>query len=495
MAVIQDGRFIVGSSNEVVHQIRNKGYEVQMEQTRIWPGFEISKVSNSLRFTWDPELGGIQGNEAIPNNADSDIVYEFDPAGGTGRVGIRSIETSKWHRTKFRCLVISTNDTVDNDEPPTKITSITNDESGNNIAGSVAKVKTSTYSSLGSFKSSEYGHFADNLSSIYYDNEQIFYEEGSLNGQIKVIEYLITPYRNDDSGLPASNDCIYIHYKVEANNNVSNRGTVVIVDRLYTMFDSNIDLWNIPIPNTSYIRNEVLKVIQFFQKPNILYYTRLSWVSDPKNNFNSSPIISNSNEMNYNDSNKILWLYIELGISPNGGKTIYWNDSHKNSSSSTQALKNLGLSASVPNITSNMLSFEISGVDAKRFVTPSILGTYGSNPSKYVKISYKTYVPNNEANNLNRHQTYYVKKNNLEHEKYGSISTTSMQTINGKNYIASNYNDPNSPSSSFSNVRTKFKISRKTDTDPWYSTLKVILNIDKTNYPQFKREKYHGETA
>lgn len=73
--------------------------------------------------------------------------------------------------------------------------------------------------------------------------------------------------------------------------------------------------------------------MKVWQKPNILYYAHLKFINLDYTDYDNPP--SNANVMehwysNWDVKRREILLYIEFGVSPNGGKTIWWNGLESN---------------------------------------------------------------------------------------------------------------------------------------------------------------------
>ena len=240
-----------------------------------------------------------------------------------------------------------------------------------------------------------------------------------------------------------------------------------------------------------------VKLASWWQKPNILYYCHANWVDADGN-----AITKDSCE--YNELNVGVYLHIELGISPDGGNTIFWNDSHKNSTR-YQAIKNL--SASVPDVlTTNAITVEISGTDRNRFLPNyGIQIANGKSPDKILRILlYPKYV-NNEDNNTNYPiENYYVGYTSDDYNNSANPNNKKHDSdivgINGKNWAQSGYmsqseSNVDTPSNAeFCDVSTTFRIKRMRSTSPWNINLTVKVNINKDTCPGYMRqERYTTE--
>ena len=392
MVVIRNGRFISRkkTSSDEVHQMRSNGsygYELKYDKKRIWPSFNVNCLENTLSFHWDTKdgLGGIQGNKPIPDNSSIDKIHEFDPNGGNGYINLIDRETSLWHRPELQILVIGPNDGND-----IKIGSIDSIKLPGNI-DSAGKIEAST-----DFSNDD----IDKVKNLYKEEFNVSPDDIVIN------KYRIKPnqpdefydhdgnYTDDYKYTPCykSKEDFWTHFTVNPNNSTNNRYGMIIISKIYTKIGETINLLKL---------GNSVKLASWWQKPNILYYCHANWVDADGN-----AITKDSCE--YNELNVGVYLHIELGISPDGGNTIFWNDSHKNSTR-YKAIKNL--SASVPDVlTTNAITVEISGTDRNRFLSNyGVQIANGNSADKIIRILlYPKYV-NNEDNNTNYPiENYYV---------------------------------------------------------------------------------------
>lgn len=489
MVVIRNGRFISRkkTSSDEVHQMRSSGsygYELKYDKKRIWPSFNVNCLENTLSFHWDTKdgLGGIQGNKPIPDNSSSDKIHEFDPNGGNGYINLIDRETSLWHRPELQILVIGPND-------------------GNDIKiGSIDSIKLpGNIDSAGTIEAST--DFSDNdidkVKKLYAEE----FKDVSTDN-IVINKYRIKPnqpdefydgngnYTDDYKYTPCykSTEDFWTHFTINPNNSTNNRYGMIIISKIYTKIGETINLLEL---------GNSVKLASWYQKPNILYYCHANWVDVDGN------AITNDN-CEYNELNAGVYLHIELGISPDGGNTIFWNDSHKNSAK-YQAIKNL--SASVPDVlTTNAITVEISGTDRNRFLSNyGVQIANGNSADKILRILlYPKYV-NNEDNNTNYEiEKYYIgytsddynisaNTNNKKHD-------SDIVGINGKNWAQSGYmaqseSNVDTPSNTeFCDVSTTFRIKRMRSTSPWNINLKVKVNINKDTCPGYMtQERYTTE--
>lgn len=493
MVVIRNGRFISRkkTSSDEVHQMRYKsngdngyGYELKYNKKRIWPSFNVNCLENTLSFHWDTTdgLGGIQGNKPIPDNSSSDKIHEFDPNGGNGYVNLIDRETSLWHRPELQILVIGPND-------------------GNDIQiGSIESIKLpGNIDSAGTIEVST--DFSDND----IDKVKKLYAkefENVSTDNIVINKYRIKPnqpdefydgngnYTDDYKYTPCykSTEDFWTHFKVNPNNSTNNRYGMIIISKIYTKIGETINLLEL---------GNSVKLASWSQKPNILYYCHANWV-----NPNNVGITNDSCE--YNELNVGVYLHIELGISPDGGNTIFWNDSHKDSTK-YKAIKNL--SASVPDIlTTNAITVEIDGTDKNRFLSNYGVQIYnGNSADKIVRILlYPKYV-NNEDNNTNYPiEKYYIGYTSDDYNNSANLNNKKHDSdivgINGENWAQSGYmsqseSNVDTPSNiEFCDVSTTFRIKRMRSTSPWNINLTVKVNINKDTCPGYMtQERYTTE--
>ena len=492
MVVIRNGRFIYRkkTSSDEVHQMRYKsngdngyGYELKYNRNRIWPSFNVNCLDNTLSFHWDTKdgLGGIQGNKPIPDNSSSDKIHEFDPNGGNGYINLIDRETSLWHRPELQILVIGPND-------------------GNDIKiGSIDSIKLpGNVDSAGTIKeSTDFSN--DDVNKV----KELYAEEFNVSADDIVInKYRVKPnqpdefydhdgnYTDDYKYTPCykSTEDFWTHFTVNPNNSTNNRYGMIIISKIYTKIGETVNLLEL---------GKFVKLASWYQKPNILYYCHANWVDADGN-----AITNDSCE--YNELNVGVYLHIELGISPDGGNTIFWNDSHKNSTR-YQAIKNL--SASVPDVlTTNAITVEISGTDRNRFLPNyGIQIANGKSADKIIRILlYPKYI-NNEDNNTNYSiENYYVGYTSDDYNNSANSNNKKHDSdivgINGKNWAQSGYmsqseSNIDTPSNAeFCDVSTTFRIKRMRSTSPWNINLKVKVNINKDTCPGYMtQERYTTE--
>lgn len=500
MVVIRNGRFISRkkTSSDEVHQMRYKsngdngyGYELKYNRNRIWPSFNVNCLENTLSFHWDTKdgLGGIQGNKPIPDNSSSDKIHEFDPNGGNGYVNLIDRETSLWHRLELQILVIGPNDandikigSIDSIKLPGNADSAGTIEASTDFSNDdIDKVKKLYEKEFKNYKVST-DNIVINKYRVKPNQPDEFYEYDEKYHKVKYTDdYKYTPcYKSTED--------FWTHFTVNPNNSTNNRYGMIIISKIYTKIGETINLLKL---------GNSVKLASWWQKPNILYYCHANWVD-----VNGNAITNDNCE--YNELNVGVYLHIELGISPDGGNTIFWNDSHKNSTR-YQAIKNL--SASVPDVlTTNAITVEISGTDRNRFLSNyGVQIANGKSADKIIRILlYPKYI-NNEDNNTNYPiEKYYVGYTSDDYNNSANPNNKKHDSdivgINGKNWAQSGYmsqseSNVDTPSNTeFCDVSTTFRIKRMRSTTPWNINLTVKVNINKDTCPGYMRqERYTTE--
>ena len=500
MVVIRNGRFISRkkTSSDEVHQMRYKsngdngyGYELKYNRKRIWPSFNVNCLENTLSFHWDTKdgLGGIQGNKPIPDNSSSDKIHEFDPNGGNGYMNLIDRETSLWHRPELQILVIGPNDandikigSIDSIKLPGNVDSAGTIEASTDFSNDdIDKVKKLYEKEFKNYKVST-DNIVINKYRVKPNQPDEFYEYDDKKHIAKFTDdYKYTPcYKSTED--------FWTHFTVNPNNSTNNRYGMIIISKIYTKIGETINLLEL---------GNSIKLASWWQKPNILYYCHANWVD-----VNGNAITNDNCE--YNELNVGVYLHIELGISPDGGNTIFWNDSHKNSTR-YQAIKNL--SASVPDVlTTNAITIEISGTDRNRFLSNyGVQIANGKSADKIIRILlYPKYI-NNEDNNTNYPiEKYYVGYTSDDYNNSANPNNKKHDSdivgINGKNWAQSGYmsqseSNVDTPSNAeFCDVSTTFRIKRMRSTSPWNINLTVKVNINKDTCPGYMRqERYTTE--
>lgn len=422
----------------------------------IWPRYELGFVDGSFNY-WIPTdgSGGLQGcTDKLNRNlnftsredgSDSEEYgYELDPAGGNGEFKLIIRESTLWHRMSIKIRLETETNYLDD-----------------------TTLKLSGASCP--YKINESDNTSVKLLSRTVSGTKVTYD-------YKIIPNGITTRRDKDQTLKESDEYdVKIDFKLGPNNNPSNsRGTVSIVS-YYDSLDEEI----------LFKTDQRPILFKWWQKPNLLYYVEMGFVEKPAT-AKSTPRIASSEyyKNNYNNTNFDLFLFIEFGISLDGGLNINWNQDWEKflANKGITTINPEAISTVVPSdlATSGKFTFVIYGENKERFVIPSqnislyfdksdYVGSY----AKYFKIGLSSTSANTEYTNdaSHIHQSYYVDPSELKN--------TASYNENMKAIASWEAN-------SKSNI--SFLLRRISTTDPWKCKVKASLEYIKGQM------KYRGST-
>lgn len=506
MPVILQGGHIYQGTNRTLPKIWSGGKAAKLgfhSQDWDWSNLSFDGSKASFSFVPDPEDGGLQGDFSIgtgsgtskyPNTQDTynynNVLYEIDPAGGTGSFSILSRDLSYWH--KYGPLLLSYQYTKQDNE-------LTFSECKFSITNSTNFNSVSTLDLLSNTtKSGQREYKVVNAVKINTtdDTKNTNYVPNSSSSTDLAINFKIGPNNTPEASYT---DVIFVGFINEFNQN--------------EYFSSTYQPRNIPwtkiseskrcLPNKTQPKEFTL--LRLWQKPNILYYVHMKFINLQYTNYDSPPGNGNVLEhwnVGWNVNKEEILLYIEFGVSPNGGKTIWWNgvESDSNIGGTTgQKLVNRGITSIVPNdinqyLTASLLnysfkpnsSFDGDSTTNRYKISTANATVYGSKAFKYVRIPITTDTNNDEANNIPRDRW----------QRYRCINFEDIPT----NTTASNADDSNIgsdkkrngdywakyPQSSQSAV--KFQVGRKYKTANWKTDIHVDLFYKKDSL------KYIGST-
>lgn len=444
-----EGRFNIGNGttndDNVWKTFKNGGAGLRMDygQTHIWPSYRVQYIPGSFIYkawslsNWGHMQGDYQylsGTFTSPNT-----IMEFDSAGGYGHFTIEAKESSMWHPLDIVIRVES-----ENKEESDELFSFTRKEA-----------KWYKYDN-GSSKDISDSAAYNSWNSDYYINSISKTKVALSDGSYKMVEKFLVrknsiTTQNTSKPLGLGDYDFDLWYNVPANNYAKNSSTAIYIEGYY---DERVGFYNRQW-DSKYYHSAEIKIGTYKQKPNILYYVNMAWVQRPTS-YNSNPAPITSSSVEYSDTTITLYLYVEFGISPNGGADIYWN----------QELNISGnvLDATLPSDLSRYIEITLSNNDSFNAVSKYssfVASNYGGNYFKVVGTS----VPNNEANNDSSRYTQDYSINNVvfsPSNEAGADDTDNKQVIT-----------------------ETLSVSKTTTTSPW----KININA-KLQY-----NKYKGETA
>lgn len=555
MPVVHLGSTYVGSSTSTAHQIwagKNAarfGFEIGLRRWDsgevyqddknaylwTWSGFELDGTPNSVKFTPDPVNGGLQGDFSYGTGSNTSAyptavstynktkqIMEVDPAGGTLEFSMIAREFSYWHKIgpvlrvtntsqlgnqmnikEFRTYFLDNKSQYDIQKVPykTNVQSLYYTQSSNSYSYEyvfdVLKSDISTtyqpsksnkkdltftcYVGPNNTPYSAYTYigllgFANEVNDIEYNNTSAVHPY--VKGEVSGVEMTLS---RPPLGRPVSTNV----FLTAADGN--------IYHNIYKDWRTG-DLDGIPDQ----------RLICFWQKPNVLYYVHMLWVNPLYTDYDNPPTNSlmSTWTTTWNVEVQDMLLYVEFGISPDGGKHIFWNNSKGtgNIGEAIQKVYDRNISATVPTDIHKHItpSIELTSVNRQN-KTPYTLSSVSTcsckstTPFKFVKIRVSLSSKNDETHNLseNRYQMYSIinyqqRQESIYHEGTASgihtyTTTYEDPTNNGISYA--NYGKSNMNLTTFS-----CQVGRKYKTNDWNLQVKASL------YYESGSMRYEGDT-
>lgn len=502
MPIVLQGGSVFQGSNTILPKIWSNGKAGKWTfqgQSWDWNSMVFDGVKSSVTFVPDLINGGLQGDFSIgtgsttsvyPNKVDTynhtPIRYEIDPAGGTGSFQILSRELTYWH--KVNPLIYSY-----------QYTSVGN---------------TMTFNPIDNGNG-----FIISYVSPYGKSVTFRYKTETKDvREFKVLQEVETNTTDDttNSTYLVSKDDSYdltLDYKIGANNTPESSYT----DVWLIGFQNEKEEWEYFNTSYSYYKNVPWKhnntymdsarcstthsnidnicLLQLWQKPNVLYSVHIKFINPNYTDYNNAPSASSvleSNTVTWNTRSADILIYVEFGVSPDGGKTIYWNGTESDSSiggTIGAKLVAMGITSVVPTnineyMTANVLNSSCipnSSFDGytsvPRYTTHIDTATvYGTKAFKFVRMQITTESDNDEANNIPSARYQHYSPINFEQ----MATATNAGQIGGQWYASYTNN---------SQSAVKFQIGRKYKTDAWSCNVQVKLNYIKDSL------KYIGSTG
>lgn len=423
-----------------------EGRSVSIGKYHIWPSYIIDNTdATTFNFTavayseWGHMQGEFDFRYGQSQAPSMKVISPIDPAGGHGTISIVAKESSLWHRLKIKIRV-----------------TLQGKENTNDIGDISFPIGVVTY------KYDEGGQ--KDLTETIDRNKNYIIEalapSVDTTNKVKTSEYIIAYNTNctteHDTLNYDYNDKDYtLNYEISANNEVLNKtGKVEIVS--YYGYDEGI--------LTEYTLDQPILLASWTQLPNILYFVSMAWVSKPSSK-DSDPVLEDSMTVEYNDTTFNMYLYIELGVSPNGGHDIYWNQNY--------TLNGKSLDATAPSDIAKYVTIEcLNGKKSdgsennhsKNYTkfTSSTMWQYGN----YVKVTGMS-LANNETNNTDRIQQYYVDNMTFTND---NLMTSGNRKIGA---VTSDRTDDKK------NVNIDFEVIKYSRTSPWNVNINALFNYGK----------------
>lgn len=527
MPVVHLGSTYVGNSTSTAHQIWSGGksgkFGFESDKTSYkllwtWSGFELDGTSYSVKFTPDPTNGGLQGDfsygigsntskypQAVSPYNQTKQVMEVDPAGGVLEFSMVARELSYWHKIGPVLRISNTSQLgnqmninecrtyfLDN-KPQYDIQKV---PYGTNTLPLYYISSTNTYSYEYVFDVKK-SDTATTWQPSKTDKKDLTFTcyVGPNNTPYPTYTYIgLLGFANEVNDLEYNNtSAVHPYAKGEVQgvtmsikNPPIGRPALNVKDKNNTYFDWRIGgttLVTTGIPNQ--------RLISFWQKPNVLYYVHMLWVNPLHTDYETAPTQSElltTFATDWNVTDYDLLLYVEFGISPNGGHDIFWNNATTSSTlgDAMQNMYNKGISATVPQDIHKYIHPTIEATSVNRQnVTPYTVTSSktetNNQPFKFVRINIHLSSANDEHNNLskNRYQKYAI----LNYEQLnGNVQTTYALDPNNYGLNYARYD-------SLGTTYFQYQIGRKYKTNDWN------LQISASLYYESNGTKYEGDTT
>ena len=336
--ILQSGHVFQGDSKSLPKIVTNSklGSFVFRGTSWDWSNLEFSGSANTLQFVPDPNDGGLQGDFSIgtgsvsssyPNKQstfdfDPSKVFEIEPAGGTGSFEMKSRElTYTW---KFGPILASYQYTKsDNDivfsEGKFLFTGISNSNG----------ITNKTYYPINKSEGSTYiqYHYLDIVRSSVSSSSNTWTNQPDKSSATDyTVSFSIGPNNTHEVAYTEVRLIGFVNEALgwEYFEPSSSFGTIKLDHPRKVPFTNEENQRSLPDASLP----KEFTLLKVWQKPNIFYYTHLKFINLDYIDYDNPP--SNANVMehwysNWDVKRREILLYIEFGISPNGGKTIWWN--------------------------------------------------------------------------------------------------------------------------------------------------------------------------
>lgn len=540
MPVVHLGSTYVGNSKSTAHQIwgGGKSGKFGFEYSNVkfdpnaeyynnplwtWSGFELDGTPSSVKFTPDPTDGGLQGdfsygigsaNSAYPTAVStynkSKSMMEVDPAGGTLEFSMVARELSYWHKIG-PVLRISNSSQLGNQM---NIKEFRTYFLPNKLQYDIQKVPFNTNVQSLYYTSSTNTYSYEYVFDVWKSDTATTYQPSKSNTKDLTFTCYVgpnnTPYSAytyiDLTGF--ANEINNLEYNSYVSRHPYLKGEVsgvkMSIDNPplgrpvkvndYSVSGDKVD-WRLGGQWDKWQRDsngiECPRLISFWQKPNVLYYVHMLWVTPLHTDYNTAPTQSELMTTWTTDwavTDYDLLLYVEFGISPNGGKDIFWNNA-TTSGTLGDAIKKVydrKISATVPQDIHKYIHPTIEATSVNRQnVTPYTVTSSrtetNNQPFKFVRISVHLSSKNDEHNNLskNRYQKYAI----LNYKQLdGNVQTTYALDPNNNGLHYAKYD-------SSGTTYFQYQIGRKYKTNDWN------LQTSATLYYESGSMRYEGETT
>lgn len=424
--------------------IRNSkdGRSLSLGNNHIWPSVVLDNSSNDTFVYYSlakSDGGHYQGdfdewmNGVLPN---ADTANDIDPAGGFGQLRFISKESSLWHAVSVQLCVTETQ-------------KIENGTAKDNELLQFDTTKTKKKYDANGLKDLEYD---------YNGNEDYTIEELKREIENNTIKRYFKVSKNTTSTNPLNyfDDDFLLDYVVGPNNNSEISTCTVEIVGVY-MFQKGTEYYQA-------LETNPILLAHYSQGANCMWYCCMAWVNRPKFG-DEDPVPIETSSIGYNTQYINLYLYVEFGVSPNGGHDIYWNQKIRDD------LDGVLPSTIANNITITALqNGNKDWTDKYTTFTVTNIKKQDGSASNYFTVSGVSNINNNDNNNPeDRTQEYRIE--NL------SVLADTYIVVGDSRYWAANadYTDSIHP------TKTDFYVKRYTTTSPWQIKINAELHYGKFN--------------
>lgn len=427
----------------IIHNSKD-GRSLSLGNNHIWPSVILDNSSNDTFIYYSlakSDGGHYQGdfdgwmNGVLPNKGD-DKANAIDPAGGFGQLRFISKESSLWHAVSVQICVTETQ-------------KIENGAAKDNELLQFDTTKTKKKYDTNGLKDLEYD---------YNGNEDYTIEEIKRNIEDNTIKRYFKVSKKSISTNPLNyfDDDFLLDYVVGPNNNSEISNCTVEIVGVY-MFQKGTEYYQALETNPILLAN-------YSQGANCMWYCCMAWVNKPKS-VEEDPVPIESSSISYNTQYIDLYLYVEFGVSPNGGHDIYWNQKVRDD-----------LNGILPSTVANNITISISQSGNKdwtdKYTTFNVVNIkkQDGSASNYFTVSGVSNINNNDNNDpTDRTQEYRIEN------RY--VYAHDIIDVNGIIYDAAHadYTDE------IQLTETNFYVNRYTTTSPWEIKINAELHYEKFN--------------
>lgn len=386
-----------------------------------WSNITLDGSKSTFQFVPDPDNGFLQGDFSIGTGSAtsaypakqstynySPALYEVEPAGGTFSFSMLARELTYWHKVA----------------PVFWSYQYTKADNSFNLNECEAYVTGGT-----DCKESHFYHItytpADNrqVFVITYgilnttdDTKNTTYQVNKSSSTDLTINFTIGPNNTPEVAYTEIWNVGFLNARESNREEYYSSNYYSAKHRNTPWHGSKVVTDDARIIHSSSTEKKEICMVKMWQLPNILYYVHMKFIN-PKYTDYDNPATANVLESwtnAWNDKDEDILVYIEFGISPNGGKTIWWNgvEGDENIGGDLgKKLRDRGLTTVVPTdidkyitITQHDFTFlpnstrEADSTTSRYNIGDS--SVHGTKAFKYVRFKITTSGENNEYYNI-----------------------------------------------------------------------------------------------